>query len=72
MKLTKLEKEVLEIIKEYASELDMPTSEMLDIIKEKGIEKNVAKGVIGSLVKKGQVKMLEVNGEPTVWYEGGN
>ena len=72
MELTKLEKEVLEIIKEYASELDMPTSEMLDIIKEKGIEKNVAKGVIGSLVKKEQVKMLEVNGEPTVWYEGGS
>lgn len=69
MNLTELEEKVLEVIKEYCSELDMETTELLEIIEdEKGIEKNIAKGAIGSLAKKKIVKMMEINGEPSVWY----
>lgn len=69
MDLTELEEKVLEVIKEYCSELDMETTELLEIIEdEKGIEKNIAKGAIGSLAKKKIVKMMEINGEPSVWY----
>ena len=32
------------------------------------MERKTAEGVIGSLVKKNVIKMMEINGEPSVWY----
>lgn len=69
MELTVKENAVLEVVREYCSEFDMETKELLRIIKrELKMERKTAEGVIGSLAKKNVIKMMEINGEPSVWY----
>lgn len=69
MELTDKENAVLEVVREYCSEFDMETKELLRIIKkELKMERKTAEGVIGSLAKKNMIKMMEINGEPSVWF----
>lgn len=69
MELTDKENAVLEVVREYCSEFDMETKELLGIIKkELKMERKTAEGVIGSLAKKNVIKMMEINGEPSVWF----
>lgn len=63
--LTELEQKVIRCVIEQYEGLEILTEDVLDALKESGIDSKTARGAIGSLVKKKYLKADDVNGEKT-------
>ena len=63
--LTELELKVMRCVMEQYEGLEILTEDVLNALKENGIDSKTARGAIGSLVKKKYLKADDVNGERT-------